>query len=43
MEGCIDGLKAQAKIEVQGEALEQLKIEGAENKPDVSAPPVAGL
>ncbi|NVJ20670.1 peptidyl-prolyl cis-trans isomerase [Myxococcus sp. AM011] len=38
MEGFIDGLKAQAKIEVKEAALEQLKIEGAENKPAAPAP-----
>ncbi|NTX08934.1 peptidyl-prolyl cis-trans isomerase [Myxococcus sp. CA051A] len=38
MEGFIDGLKAQAKIEVKEDALEQLKIEGAENKPAAPAP-----
>ncbi|WP_256433586.1 hypothetical protein [Myxococcus sp. CA040A] len=39
MEGIIDGLKAQAKIEVKEDALEQLTIEGAENKPAAPAPP----
>ncbi|MBZ4409238.1 peptidyl-prolyl cis-trans isomerase [Myxococcus faecalis] len=32
MEGFIDGLKSKAKIEVKDAALEQVKIEGADNK-----------